>query len=86
MGDVRTGAGVDGVPARVYLWADPIPDGWTLSTGRGRSLAGRGLPCCPGVLHVSEVVALVRPIPFRERERETYELCYFPVSLLEMIC
>ena len=34
--------------------------GGPVSTAGGRSLAGRGLPCCAGVLHVSQVVALVR--------------------------
>lgn len=39
LGDVRTGAGVDGVPARVYLCAGPIPGGWTRQHGQ-RALIG----------------------------------------------
>jgi hypothetical protein len=58
--DVSTGAGVDGVPHGCTFGPARSLTGGPVSTAGGRSLAGRGLPCCAGVLHVSQVVALVR--------------------------
>jgi hypothetical protein len=98
--DVSTGAGVDGVPARVYLWAGPISDGWTRQHGRravigwtGVALLCGGTPRQPGRCISSLVVfkANNHIIKLRERERErerdTYGVCHslFPVSLLQII-